>query len=217
MVGDEEGNRWIRIPGLFMTIAFLLPFICALIFLAVIARTTVFRRRPHKIDHVILFVRKLDVSDFEVLLDAGQEWTLRQSLSNETFRTTQGDRVRLIREYLRRVAHNVEAIHLWIAGEYELIKDKDRSSYSEKDALVLEALQLTIDLRVYSLVARVKVWSWTVFRMYRWPTRLLPRVTELRVQFGVNVLAKYRRLTEIAAALSLMQGKAYHDRLLEAL
>ena len=34
---------------------------------------------------------------------------------------------------------------------------------------------------------------------------------------GVNVLAKYRRLTEIAAALSLMQGKTYHDRLLEAL
>ena len=85
------------------------------------------------------------MSDFEVLLDTGQEWTLRQSLSNKTFRTTQEDRIRLIREYLRRVAHNVEAIHLWIAGEYELIKDKDRSSYSEKDALVLEALQLAID------------------------------------------------------------------------
>jgi hypothetical protein len=200
-----------------MTIAFLLPFVVALVFLAVIARTTVFRPRPHKIDHVILFVRKLDVSDFELLLDAGQEWTLRQSLSNETFRTTQEDRIRLIREYLRRVAHNVEAIHVWIAGEYELIKDKDRNSYSEKDALVLEALQLAIDLRLYSLVARVKVWSWTVFRMHRWPALLFPGVTDLRVQCGVNVLAKYRRLTEIAAALSLMQGKAYHDRLLEAL
>jgi len=103
---------------------------------------------------------------------------------------------RLIREYLRRVAHNVEAIHLWIAGEYELIKDKDRSSYSEKDALVLEALQLAIDLRVYSLVACAKVWFWTVFRMYRWPALLFPTVTDLRVQCGVNVLAKYRRLTE---------------------
>ena len=69
---------------LFMTLAFLLPFLVALVFLAVVARTTVFRPRPHKIDHVILFVRKLDVSDFEVLLDAGQEWTLRQSLSDET-------------------------------------------------------------------------------------------------------------------------------------
>ena len=89
-----------------MTIAFLLPFVCALVFLAVIARTTVFQARPHQIDHVILFVRKLDVSDFQVLLDAGQEWNLRQSLSNETFRTAQEDRILLIREYLRRVAHN---------------------------------------------------------------------------------------------------------------
>ena len=126
------------------------------------------------------------MSDFEVLLDTGQEWTLRQSLSNKTFRTTQEDRIRLIREYLRRVAHNVEAIHLWIAGEYELIKDKDRSSYSEKDALVLEALQLAIDPRVYSLVACAKVWFWTVFRMHRWPALLFPTVTDLRVQCGVR-------------------------------
>src|SRR5258708_2838513 len=105
-----------------MTIAFLLPFVCALLFLAVVARTTVFRARPHKIDHVILFLRKLDVSDFEVLLDAGDEWTLRHSLSSESFRRTQEDRIRLVREYLRRVAHNVEVIQLWVAGEYEPIK-----------------------------------------------------------------------------------------------
>ena len=200
-----------------MTTAFLLPFVCALLFLAVVARTTVFRPRPHKIDHVILFLRKLDVSDFEVLLDAGDEWTLQQSLSSESFRRSQEDRIRLVREYLYRIAHNVEAIQLWVAGEYELIKDKDRDSYTDKDSLVLEALQVAIDLRVYSLVACIKVWFWTVFRMYQWPDMLIPRVTELRVQCGVNVLAKYRRLTEVTATLSLMYGKAYHDRLLEAL
>jgi hypothetical protein len=200
-----------------MTIAFLLPFVCVLIFLAVVARTTVFRARPHRIDDVILFLRKLDVSDFEVLLDAGDEWTLRQSLSSESFRRAQEDRIRLVREYLHRVAHNVEAIQLWVAGEYELIKDKDRDSYTEKDFLVLEALQVAIDLRVYSLAVGIKVWFWTVFQMYRWPGTLLPRVTDLRVQCGVNVLAKYRRLTEVAVILSLMYGQAYHDRLLKAL
>jgi hypothetical protein len=200
-----------------MTLAFLLPFVCALVFLAVVARTIVFRARPHKIDHVILFLRKLDVSDFEALLDAGDEWTLQQSLSSESFRRSQEDRIRLVREYLHRVAHNVEAIQLWVAGEYELIKNKDRDSYTEKDSLVLEALQVAIDLRVYSLVARIKVWFWTVFRMCRWPGMLIPRVTDLRVQCGVNVLTKYRRLTEVTATLSLMYGKAYHDRLLEAL
>ena len=200
-----------------MTLAFLLPFVCALVFLAVVARTIVFRARPHKIDQVIFFLRKLDVSDFEALLDAGDEWTLQQSLSSESFRRSQEDRIRLVREYLHRVAHNVEAIQLWVAGEYELIKNKDRDSYTEKDSLVLEALQVAIDLRVYSLVARIKVWFWTVFRMCRCPGMLIPRVTDLRVQCGVNVLTKYRRLTEVTATLSLMYGKAYHDRLLQAL
>jgi len=166
---------------------------------------------------VILFVRKLDVSDLELLLDAGEEWALRQSLTREAFRTAQEDRIRLLREYLHRVAHNVQVIQLWVAGEYELIKDKDRDAYTEKDSLVLEALQVAIDLRLYSLAARIKVWLWTVLRMYRWPSMLLPRVTDLRVQCGVNVLAKYRRLAEVAGILSLSYGKAYYDRLLDAL
>jgi len=108
-------------------------------------------------------------------------------------------------------------IQLWVAGEYELIKDKDRDAYTEKDSLVLEALQVAIDLRLYSLAARIKVWLWTVLRMYRWPSMLLPRITDLRVQCGVNVLAKYRRLAEVAGILSLSYGKAYYDRLLDAL
>ena len=164
-----------------MSIAFLLPFLCVLAFLAVVAHTTVFRARPHRIDHVILFVRKLDVSDLELLLDAGEEWALRQSLTREAFRSAQEDRIRLVREYLHRVAHNVQVIQLWVAREYELIKDKDRDAYTEKDSLVLEALQVAIDLRLYSLAACIKVWLWMVLRMYRWPSMLLPRVTDLRV------------------------------------
>jgi len=200
-----------------MSIAFLLPFLCVLAFLAVVAHTTVFRARPHRIDHVILFVRKLEVSDLEVLLDAGEEWALRQALTREAFRSAQEDRIRLVREYLHRVSHNVQVIQLWVAREYELIKDKDQDAYTEKDSLVLEALQVAIDLRLYSLAACIKVWLWTVLRMYRWPSMLLPRVTDLRVQCGVNVLAKYRRLAELAGILSLSHGKAYYDRLLDAL
>lgn len=200
-----------------MSIVFLLPFISALVFLVFVALTTVYRPRPHDIDHVILFVRKLELSDLEALLDAGQEWTLRQSLSPAEFRHAQEDRIRLVREYLRRIAHNVEVIQLWVAGEYEVIKHKNQDAYSEKDSLVVEALQLAVDLRVYALVACVKVWVWTVLRLQRWPLIWPPQLTDLQVQGGVNVLTKYRRLTEVAGALSLSYGKAYHDRLLASL
>ena len=200
-----------------MSIAFLLPFLIALALLAVVARTTVYQKRPHDIDHVILFVRKLDLSDLEMLLDAGKEWALRQSLSPEAFRMAQEDRIRLVREYLSRVTHNVEVIQRWVGGKYELIKDKDRDAYIQADFLVVEALQVAIDLRIYALAAHIKLWFWRTLRMYRWPRLLLPCLTDLRVQGGVNVLAKYRRLTEVAGILSLDYGTVYRDRLLDAL
>ena len=77
----------------------------------------------------------------------------------------------------------------------------------------LGGLQVAIELRIYSLAADIKLWFWTT----RWPRRLLPRLADLRVQGGVNVLAKYRRLTEVAGILSLDYGSVYHDRLLDAL
>ena len=139
-----------------MSLAFLFPFLCALVLLALVARRIVYPVHHHDIDHVIFLIRKLEVSDLEALLDVGEEWTLRRSLSPEAYRAAQEDRIRLVREYLRRVAHNVKIIQLWVAGEYELIKDKNRDSYTEKDSLVAEALQVAIELRVYMLGAGTK-------------------------------------------------------------
>src|SRR5437879_13578582 len=118
-----------------MSIAFLLPFLCVLAFLAVVAHTTVFRARPHRIDHVILFVRKLDVSDLELLLDAGEEWALRQSLTREAFRSAQEDRIRLVREYLHRVGHNLQVTQLLLPGVYELLNAKDLSRGAGKASM----------------------------------------------------------------------------------
>ncbi|MGE5205871.1 MAG: hypothetical protein ACM3PW_09660 [Chlamydiota bacterium] len=200
-----------------MSIPFLIPFLCALALLVVIARTIVYRKPPHDLDQVILFVRKLDVSDLETLLDAGEEWTLQQALTPPAFRDAQEARMQLVREYLRRVAHNVDVIQHWVAGEYELIKEKERDSYTEKDRLVAEALQVAVELRMYWLAAAFKLWVWTVFRVYRWPRLLLPPLANLKVQCGVNVLAQYRRLTEVAGMLSLRHGSEYRDRLFQAL
>jgi len=200
-----------------MSIEFLLPVFLGIAFLAVVILITVYRPHPHNIDHVILFARRLDPSDLEGLLDAGEEWNLRHSLTTWAFRTAQEDRIRLAREYLRRVAHNAELIQLWVMQEYELIEGKERAAYTERDLLVVEALQLAIDLRLYSLAACLRIWFWMALRMYRLPQMLLPRVTDLRVQCGVNVLVKYRRLTELAGTLSFRYGKIYHDRLLDVL
>jgi hypothetical protein len=179
--------------------------------------TTVYRPRAHDIDNVILLARKLDPADLEMLLDAGEEWGLRRSLTTAALRVTQEDRIRVAREYLRRVGHNAELIQLWVMQENRLLEAKAREEYTERDFLVMEAVRLALELRLYSLTANLRILSWMLLRMCGWPRRLLPRVTVLRVQCGVNVIERYRRLTELAVALSARYGKTYHDRLLEAL
>lgn len=190
-----------------MSIALLLPVVFGIVLLAVVALTTVYGARAH----VILLARKLETSDLEMLLDAGAEWSLRRSLTTWSFRAAQEDRIRLVREYVWRVSHNTELIQLWVMGEKQRLEGKNRGEYAERDARIVEALQLAIELRLYSIAARLRIWSWMVLRVYCWPRMVIPRVTDLRVQCGVNVVDKYRRLTELAVALSALYDKTYHD------
>jgi hypothetical protein len=200
-----------------MSITLFLPFLFGLAFFVTVARTAFNRPRRRRIDTVIPFVRKLDVSELEVLMDAGQEWSLRHFLTEDAFRVAQHERIRLVGEYLRRVAHNAAVIQLWMSGEYEPIKHKEREKLSEKEALIFDLLQIATELRIYSMGALFKVWSWKTFRVDRWPTRLVPEVTDLRVTCGVNVCDKYRQLTQIVFVLSGTYGQSYQERLLSAL
>jgi len=200
-----------------MITGLLLPIVFGIAFFAAVVLATVYGPRVHDIDHVILLARKIDPSDLEMLLDAGTEWNLRRSLTIWAFRAAQEDRIRLAREYLQRVEHNARLIQLWVMKENQLLEGKPREEFTERDLLVIEALGLAIELRIYSFAASLRIWFWIALRMYRWPGMLFPRVTDLRVQFGVNVIEKYRRLTGLAVALSARYGKTYQDRLLEAL
>jgi hypothetical protein len=200
-----------------MPIAVLIPAACGMALVFLILLTTVYGVRGHDVDRVILLARKLDPSDLEMLLDAAAEWSLRRSLAIGAFRVAQEDRIRLVREYVQRVAHNAALIQLWVMQEKQLLEGKNCEEYTERDLQVIDALDLALELRLYSIGASLRIWFWMVFRVYRWPRMLLPRVTDLRVQCGVNVIEKYRRLTQLAVALSARYGRTYQDRLVEAL
>ncbi len=200
-----------------MPIAVLVPAVFGIAFVFLILLTTVYGPRVHDVDHVILLARKLDPSDLEMLLDAGEEWRLRQSLTAAAFRAAQEERILLAREYLRRLAHNTGLIQLWAMREKQLLEGRKNEDGTERNSLAVEAAQLALELRIYSIVAGLTIWFWIAFRAHLWPGVLIPAVTALRVQCGVNVIDKYRRLTGLAVALGARHGRAYHDRLLEAL
>jgi hypothetical protein len=200
-----------------MPIAVLIPAVFGIAFFLVILLTTVYAPRPHDVDHVILLARKLDPSDLETLLDAGEEWRLRQSLTAAAFREAQEERILLAREYLRRLTHNTGLIQLWLMREKQQLEGRKCDDGAERNSLLAEAAQLALELRIYSIVAGLRIWLWVAFRAHLWPGVLIPGVTTLRVQCGVNVIDKYRRLTGLAVALGARHGRAYQDRLLEAL
>jgi len=200
-----------------MLMAVLIPAVYGVALLVMVALTTVYAPRAHEIDNVVLLARKLDPSDLEVLFDAGAEWQLRQSLATNDFHTVQEDRIRLAQEYLRRVAHNTNLIQLWVQREKDKIESKASSEESERKLLAAQALQLAIELRVYSLAAGARIWFWRASQAHRWRTGWAPHMRALRVQCGVNVVENYRKLTELAITLSAPYGRTYRDRLLEAL
>ena len=195
----------------------LIPLVLGVLSLALVVIIFLYDRRPHEIDSVILFARKIAISDLETLLDPATEWNLRRCLGKQALGAVQGERMRLAREYLRRVAHNASLIHLWVLREQGLIENKKREEYTESDRLVIEILQLAVDVRLYSLAASFRIALWIALKAYRWPLRFLPSLPELRVQSGINVVEKYHRLTELAVALAAHHGNGYHDRLVEAL
>jgi len=205
-----------NISSVVHALMFLLPFLCALLLLALAARYTVYRRPPSTLDDVAFFVRRLDVLELAALLDPAVPLALRKSLSDEAYRCELDKHIRLVREYLERVNHNVRIIQNWVAGEYAQMAGKNPENYTPRERLVAEALQTATQLRVYAVAAHCKLWIWGAMRVDRWPMQLLPRIPSLRVLQGVNLLTNYRRLTEITRALS-QNHRPCHEGIFEEL
>ncbi len=195
---------------------FLLPFLGALALLILAARFTVYRRPPGSLEDLAFLVRRVDVVELAALLDPQVPLKLRESLSEEAYRRELDTHIRLVREYLSRVNHNVQVIQNWVAGEYPHMKGKYPEDYSRNERLVLEALETATELRIYAVAAQCKLWVWRVLRVDLWPAQHLPQVPNLGMLFGINLLVNYRRLTEITRTLSRNNSHG-HQLICEAL
>lgn len=194
-----------------------LPILLGLAFFVAVARATLYRPRYHRVEDVIRFARKLGVSELEALTDAGEEWGLRNLASRREFRSLQRQRYRLVYEYLKRLSHNAAVVQLWGAELYEDIRFKSRELLTEQDYLIWEMVELSTELRMYSLTALVRVWLWIVLRMHSWPLRWTPRISGLRVIGNMDIVTKYRELIRITSTLARTYGENYHHEIIAAL
>jgi hypothetical protein len=199
-----------------MLSALWLPLVMAAAFIIVVARATVYRPR-YRLEEVIRFVRKLEITDLAALFDPAEEWALRALSSERDFRAAQQQRLRLAREYLRRIGHNAEVIQTWVGALYENIRHKPREDFTSQDYLVWNVLELATEVRVCHLMAVTKISLWVLLRAHRWPAWLMPHVSKLRMIGEVDLVKKYRILVEDSTSLSSTYGRDYCEQLTAAL
>ena len=188
--------------SLFHLPSFLLPFLGIAALVGVAAYTIIYRRPPEALKNVAMRVQHIDVLELAALLDPLVPLILRESLADEAYRRELDSHIQLVQEYVSRVNHNVRVLHKWVAGEYAALARKNVRNYTPQERLVVEAQQIAWNLKKYVLAANTILWVWAAFRMDRWPVRFLPSIPNLRTLYGIDLLANYRRLTEITQMLS---------------
>jgi hypothetical protein len=102
-------------------------------------------------------------------------------------------------------------IQTWVVKLYEHIKYKTREEFTEQDYLIWELVEVSTELRVYTVFALMRVLGWMVFRVDLWPAKAVPRLTGLRVMGGVDVVKKYELLIAVTTSLSRTYGQTYYE------
>src|SRR5689334_15863107 len=97
-----------------MNLTVVAPILVSLAYFMALARALLYRPRYRRLQDVILFVRHLDMSHFEALVDSSEEWGIRNALPEQDFQELQKERIQLAFEYLRRMAHNSGVIRTWL-------------------------------------------------------------------------------------------------------
>ena len=170
---------------------------------------------PHRqITDVVPYLRRTELEELESLLDPVQEKTLRFQLSPLEFRHWQRKRVHLMYEYLLRMSHNALVLIEW--GNMESGHDQAppaSKKAQERQALAQEMVRAATELRLYSLLALMKLKLWIILRMDSWPLISAGSIPTLRQVFGIDALATYARVREMAGGLGESYGLEYQQQL----
>lgn len=193
-------DLWIALGGL-------------LLFAIPVARLTIYQRQYWRIEDVELFVRPLNLEDFERITDPAEEWELRRSTSSQEFKKLKRQKTRLCAEHLSRMAHNAEVIQGWSYVEYAAITSQSGSTQNEHTRLMFQISEAATEIRIYTLIARLKVGVWLALRADLLPLWLMPGLRGVRTTAGIDILTVYQRLTDLTKAVSLLYGPDCSERI----
>jgi hypothetical protein len=184
-----------------------------LLFAIPIARVTIYQRRYWRIEDVELFVRPLNIEDFERVTDPAAEWFLRNSTSSQEFKRLKRQKTRLLAEHLSRMAHNAEIIQGWSYAAHAILSSKISDPADEQAYLMFQITETATEIRIYTLIARFQVALWLGLRADLLPLWLMPQLCGVRKPAGVDILSIYQHLTKLTKAVSRFYGPECSERI----
>jgi hypothetical protein len=169
-----------------------------------------FRFPDRTIDDVTDYLLPVDFEKAESLLDPQTEAILRKELSPEEFRALQRKRIHHYLALVQRMAHNSAVLIEWANREA-------RTATGQKLEMVTKLQQVGVEVRLYSLLALIKLRFWLLIRVESWRILPAPSLDDMRQVGGVKGLESYDRLKTAASFLFIEMGQGNFEELLQNL
>ena len=154
-----------------------------------VARCACRRHRELDPDDVIPFLRPVDVSLAESILDPAAEFELRWKLSPRHFRQARRKRMRLYLEVMQRMSHNAKLL-------VEYADAEKRSADPRRVDLASTLQERAVEVRLYAMLTGIKLRLWLLLRS----DVLQPVLARLRTAADIDGLKTYDALKTAATA-----------------
>ncbi len=169
-----------------------------------------FRFPDRTINDVTDYLLPVDFEKAEGLLDPQTEAILRKELAPEEFRSLQRKRMHHYVALVQRMAHNAAVLIEWANREA-------RTATGQKLEMVTKLQQVGVEVRLYSLLALIKLRFWLLIRVESWRILPAPSLDDMRQVGGVKGLESYDRLKTAASFLFIEMGEGNFEALLQNL
>jgi hypothetical protein len=178
---------------------------------AIITIGLIWFRFPDRTVHDVAdYLLPIDFEKAEALLDPETEAILRKELAPEEFRALQRKRIHHYLAIVQRMAHNSAVLIEWANRESE-------TAVGERLAMVNKLQQVGVEVRLYSLLALIKLRFWLLIRLDSWRILPAPSLDDMRQVGGVRGLDSYDRLKTAASFLFMEMGQGNFEQLLQNL
>jgi len=169
-----------------------------------------FRFPDRTIHDVADYLLPIDFEKAEGLLDPQTEAILRKEMTPEEFRALQRKRIHHYLAIVKRMAHNSSVLIEWANREAE-------TAVGQRLEMVSKLQQVGVEVRLYSLLALIKLRFWLLIRLDSWWILPAPSLDDMRQVGGVRGLESYDRLKTAASFLFVEIGQGNFEELLQNL